>query len=323
MKAAVLHQLGQAPKYEDFPDPVPQGKDQALLHMKAASVKNLDKGRASGTHYASHKNLPEVVGVDGVGAFNNGQRVYAPGITGMVAELALVDPSRVTPLPDHIDDVTAAALPNAMLGAALALRSRGKIQSGNVVIINGATGVTGQVAVQLAKLYGAKKVIATGRNEESMKALLTLGADEVISLKETDEAFIRSVKKIHEDVGVDIVIDYLWGKPAELILHALKGTGLHTAYQSVRFVTVGSMAGENITVASGSLRSSAIEILGSGFGSIPPEDMSGLATKIIPEAFDLAAAGKLKIQVETAPLSDIESAWNRNVPAGKRLVITI
>lgn len=323
MKAAVLHQLGQAPKYEDFPDPVPQGKDQALLRVKAASVKNLDKGRASGAHYASHKNLPEVVGVDGVGVLPNGQRVYAPGITGMIGELALVEPYRVTPLPDHIDDITAAALPNAMLGAALALRSRAKIKTGDVVIINGATGVTGQVAVQLAKLYGAKKVIATGRNEQSLKELITLGADEVISLKETDDAFIRQVKAIHEASGVDIVIDYLWGKPAELILHGLKGSGLHTVYHNVRFVTVGSMAGENITVASGMLRSSAIEILGSGFGSIPPEDMGSLTTKILPEAFELAAQGKLKIQVETAPLSQVEEAWKRDVPAGKRLVITI
>src|ERR1700694_607844 len=100
MKAAVLHQLGKAPKYEDFPEPVANKEDQILINVKAASVKNLDKGRASGAHYASHKNLPEVVGVDGVGVLEDGARVYATGITGMLAQKALINKNKYTLLPD-------------------------------------------------------------------------------------------------------------------------------------------------------------------------------------------------------------------------------
>lgn len=321
MKAAVLHQFGQAPQYEDFPDPKPADAAQALIHVLAASVKNLDKGRASGAHYAKHEKLPDVVGVDGVGVLDNGQRVYAGGLTGMIAEKALVDRTRITPVPPTVDDVTAAALPNAVLGAALALRYRADIHPGNTVLINGATGVTGQVAVQIAKYYGAARVIATGRNKESLQRLQTLGADVTVSLLEED--FSDRIRALHQEQPFDIIIDYLWGQPAEYILGALKGGGLHTVAHRVRFVTVGSMAGEGINLSSNILRSSAIEILGSGFGSLPGEALHSLRTDILPEMFELAAAGRLKIDTVTAPLSDITRAWTQNVPAGQRLVITI
>jgi len=187
MKAAVLHQLGSVPEYEDFPDPNPT-QEQLLITVKAASIKNLDKARASGKHYASYITLPAVVGIDGVGVLENGTRIYAQGITGMIAEKALIAKNRYTVLPQNIDDATAAALPNAAMGAALALRYRAEIKKGNVVLINGATGVTGQLAIQMAKYYGASKVIATGRNMEMLEKLTELGADEIISLRQDDNS---------------------------------------------------------------------------------------------------------------------------------------
>ena len=199
MKAAVLHKLGEAPRYVvSSRTPYRKKFRQLLIHVKAASVKNLDKGRASGTHYASYEKLPEVVGIDGVGTLEDGTRVYATGITGMIAEKALIRKDKYTPLPKYIDDETAAALPNAVMGAALALRYRGEVKTRRyTVLINGATGVTGQVAVQIAKHYGAQRVIATGRNQESLHALLDLGADEIISLKEDEESIIRQLKDAH------------------------------------------------------------------------------------------------------------------------------
>src|ERR1700760_1331711 len=218
MKAAVLHQLGIAPKYEDFPDPVPQNANQAVLPMKGASIKNLDKGRASGAHYAPHTKFPDVVGIDGVGVLPDGKRVYAMGITGMIAQKALADKNRLVPVPDGIDDVVAAALPNAILGAALALKFRADMTPGKVVLINGATGVTGKIAVQLAKHYGASKVIATGRNPAALKSLTGLGADEALSLSQDQNAFVAGLKAIHAKTPIDIVIDYTWGTPVEWIL---------------------------------------------------------------------------------------------------------
>src|ERR1700744_842554 len=240
MKAAVLHQLGEAPKYEEFPAPVLQSTDQLVMTVKAASVKNFDKGRASGSHYASHTHLPVVVGIDGVGVLADGTRVYATGITGMIAEKALISNKGYTVLPDHIDDASAAALPNAIMGAALAIKYRAGINPGDTILINGATGVTGQAAVQIAKHYGAKRIIATGRNPESLNLLLELGVDEIISLVDQDEHIIARIKELHSVEPINTVIDYTWGHPAELILNALKGGGLHNITPKVRFVTVGS-----------------------------------------------------------------------------------
>jgi NADPH:quinone reductase-like Zn-dependent oxidoreductase len=323
MKAAVLHQLGQAPKYEDFPDPVPQNDSQVVITIKAASIKNLDKGRASGAHYAPHTKFPDVVGVDGVGVLPDGRRVYAMGGTGMIAEKALVDKNRLVAVPEGIDDVTAAALPNAILGAALALTYRAGITPGKVVLVNGATGVTGKIAVQLAKHYGATRVIATGRNPSSLQSLTALGADEVLSLSQDQNAFVSALKAIHTKTPIDIVIDYTWGTPVEWILHAVKGGGLHTPYHPIRIVTVGNMAGDNMNLGSAQLRSSAIEIVGSGFGSLPPAAFATMNTEIIPDLLKLAAGGGLHIDTQSVPLSDVEKAWHSHVHPGTRLVVTI
>jgi len=323
MKAAVLFETGTAPQCADFDEPVPADSTQLLVNMKAASVKNLDKSRASGAHYGSYKHLPAVVGIDGVGTLQNGTRIYAFGLTGMIAEKALVDSRNYVTLPDGVDDITAAALPNAVIGAALALRFRAGMVSGETVLINGATGVTGMVAIQIARHYGAKKIIVTGRNEDILKKLPRLGADEVISLKQDDAVITGRIKDIHATTPIDIVIDYTWGHPAELILDALKGGGVSNFTHRVRYVTVGGMAGDRISLSSGILRSSAIEILGSGLGSLSKEHVQRFNTEVLPEMFQLAAGGKLTIETVTAPLKAIATAWQQNVEAGKRLVIVI
>lgn len=322
MKAVVLYQLGEIPRYGDFPDPVPQNDQQELMFVKAAAVKNLDKGKASGAHYSASKlHEPVVVGMDGVGTLADGTRIYAIGITGMIAEKALVHKNGYVKLPDNIDYATAAALPNAVLGAAAALNYRAHMQAGEVVLINGATGVTGMVAVQMAKYYGAKKIIVTGRNQAALEKLSDLGADECISLKGSDEEILVKLKEVHSETPIDVVIDYIWGHPAELILAALSGKG-HTTHR-VRIVTVGGMAGDKIQLSSSVLRSSDIQILGSGLGSIPPADMHRLFEELLPETFRLAAEGKLKIDTVTADMKDVDKVWNMEIGSAKRLVIMI
>ena len=323
MKAAVLHKLGYAPVYDNYADPIPENDDQLLMTVKAASVKNLDKGRASGRHYASYTHLPVVVGIDGVGFLQDGTRVYAQGITGMIAEKALVDKNRYVVLPDKIDIATAAALPNAILGAAMALRYRASIQKGDTILINGATGVTGQLAVQVAKHYGASRIIVTGRNAAALQKLKTFGADVVISLHNDDETIINKIKEEHAISPINIVIDYLWGHPIELVMNALKGGGIHAFTSTVKIVTVGSMAGDPIQLSSAILRSSAIEILGSGIGSISKEAMHQFRVEVLPEMFQLAADGLLHIETETAELKNIETVWHKETAPGKRLVVMI
>ena len=321
MKAAVLNKLGTSPMYQDFADPIPQNVEQILIRIKAASVKNIDKLRAGGKHYASYKELPVIVGLDGVGILENGMRVYAQGLTGMIAEKALISKNRFTVLPDGIDDIVAAALPNAVIGATMALLFRAKMQKGHTVLINGATGVTGRLAVQVAKHYGAAKIIVTGRNAESLEKLTQLGADYIISLKQDDDTIINQLKEISKTNPIDIVIDYLWGHPIELIIKSLKGSGINSFTHQVRIVTVGDMAGESISLSSGTLRSSSIEILGSGLGSLSKEELKKFDTEILPEMFQLAADNILSIETQVENLQNIETVWNKEIDAGKRLVI--
>ena len=321
MKAAV-YIPGQTPKYLDFAEPIAQNDSQLLITVKAAAVKNLDRGIVSGHHYSSATDKqPKVAGIDGVGQLADGTRVYGFGISGMIAEKALVDKNRTVKLPAGIDDATAAALPNAVMGAGAAIHFKAALKQGEVILINGATGVTGMVAVQIAKHYGAKKVIVTGRNAEALNHLLHLGAGEAISLKQDDEEIIKKIKEIHSATPIDIVIDYVWGHPAELVLAALQGKGGIT--HKVRYVTVGAMAGDKISLSSGTLRSSDIEISGSGLGSLNADNMRDLFTKMVPEMLQLAADGKLKIDTVTADLKDVETAWHKEIPGGKRLVIVI
>ncbi len=324
MKAAVVFKKGEGPKYvEDFEEPKVQNENELLIVVKASAVKNLDKMQASGKHYSMQNELftAKVVGGDGVGLLSDGTRVYGIGINGMIAEKAIVEKSRIVKLPENIDDATAAALPNAVMGSALALRFRANLKEGEIVLINGATGVTGKIAVQIAKHYGAKKVIATGRNEQSLKELLSLGADEVISLKQGNETFVEHIKKIHQQTPIDVVIDYLWGQSSEQILTALKGNGGFS--HRTRYITVGGTMSDTITLSSSILRSTDIHISGSGIGTWTKEEIMLLITEILPEMFQLAADNKLKIDTEIAEIKDVEVLWNAEIPGGKRLVIMI
>ncbi|MBF4472335.1 zinc-binding alcohol dehydrogenase family protein [Flavobacterium sp. HJJ] len=323
MKAAVVFQKGELPKYvTDFVEPIVQNENELLISVKASAVKNLDKLRASGKHYSLQNfDKPIVVGGDGVGLLEDGTRVYAMGVSGMIAEMAIVEKSRVVKLPENINNAIASALPNAVMGSALALRFRASLEKGQTVLVNGATGVTGKIAVQLAKYYGAKKVIATGRNEQSLQELLMLGADEIISVKQDDESFISQIKKSHKQNPIDVVIDYLWGHSAELILSSLKGNGDFS--HRTRFVTVGGMTGDIITLSSSILRGTDIQISGSGLGSWTREEVKLLFAEILPEIFQLAADNKLKIETVNAELKDIEKVWGMNIDGGKRLVIEI
>ncbi|WP_300670533.1 zinc-binding alcohol dehydrogenase family protein [Soonwooa sp.] len=324
MKAAVVFKKGELPKFvEDFEEPNISGDNDVLVSIKACAIKNLDKMRASGQHYSTinEEQKPKVVGGDGVGILADGTKIYGIGISGMLAEQAIVAKDKMVILPKNIDDATASALPNAVMGSAMALRFRAQLQKGETVIINGATGVTGKLAVQISKHYGAKKIIATGRNEKVLQELLALGADEIISLHIGNEEFIKKVKALHKETPIDIVIDYLWGNSAESILAALKGDGSFSHH--TRYVTVGGMINDSINLSSSILRGTNIQISGSGLGSWSRHEMQLLITEILPEMFQLAANGVLKIETHQTDLKDIEKVWDMNIEAGKRLVVMV
>lgn len=322
MKAAVLHKQGTIPRYEDFPDPI-AGENQELVQVKAASIKNIDKMFAEGTHYENHyKEFPAIAGVDGVGVLQNGTRVYTGTKPpyGMMAEKTIVSKQFCIPIPDLLDDVTAAALPNPALSAWFSLSWRGQIKPGDTVCILGATGVTGKLAIQIAKHLGAAKVIAAGRDQDILNTLPELGADVTISLKRSDAELKKQFAAEAKANPFNIVLDFLWGPPAEILLDALTGSDISAEAHTTRYIEIGEMAGPVIKLSASTLRSAGIELYGQGGGSIPKEEFAkvpGLLTDLIK----LAAGGKLRIDTETMPLSEIEKAWQRKDIKGKRLVI--
>jgi NADPH:quinone reductase-like Zn-dependent oxidoreductase len=318
MKAAVLHSLGDLPRFEDFPEPEP-GAGEVLVHVRAASLKNVEKAMASGTHYDSYRNLPAIPGVDGVAVLDDGTRVFCGGCRapwGMMAELAAVPAAFCLPLPDALDDNLAAALPNPALSSWLPLVWRAHLQPGETVLIMGATGVAGKLAIQIAKQLGAARVVAAGRNAEVLATLPALGADATISLDQSDRDLAAACIREAERKRFDVVLDYLWGHPTEVLLSALTGHDVKAESDGLRLIEIGDMAGASISLSAAALRSSGISIYGSGGGGIPHTAIF----ETFPKLWELAASGKLRIDVEPVPLSEIESAWRREVH-GQRMVV--
>jgi NADPH:quinone reductase-like Zn-dependent oxidoreductase len=243
------------------------------------------------------------------------------GVQGMMAEKAVIHSDRIVKIPHQLDDVTAAALPNAVIGAAMGLRFKGDMRSGDVVLINGATGFTGRVAVQIAKHYGAKKVIVTGRNQQSLNELLTLGADDFIAVGQHDDSFKEQLKTIHAQTPIDVIIDYLWGHTAEMILCCIQGNGSFT--NKIRYVSVGSVTGDVIQLSAATLRSIDLQLTGSGLGAWTKQQVRQFFKEILPDMYQLATKGKIRIETVTVKLADIADSWDLNVPGGKRLVVTI
>jgi NADPH:quinone reductase-like Zn-dependent oxidoreductase len=323
MKAAVIYKKGEFPEYTNFAEPAAPNPGELLVRVKAVAIKHFDKGRATGRHYSSDTPAASgrVVGGDGVFLLDDGTRVFGMGVSGTLAERAVIYKDLVVPVPAGVSDAAAAALPNAVIGAAMGLRFKAGIKPGDVVFVNGATGFTGQVAVQIAKHYGASKVIATGRNQESLDELLSLGADEVVRLGQDDESFKSAFTKIHAETPVDIIIDYLWGHTAEMILACLKGNGSFT--HKTTFVSVGAMAGDLIQLSAENLRSVDLQLTGSGMGAWPRQQIGLLFSEILPEMFQLAEAGRLTLKTQTVKIADIASLWNTEVAGGERLVVTV
>jgi NADPH:quinone reductase-like Zn-dependent oxidoreductase len=277
--------------------------------VRAAALSNLVRSQANGSHYSSLTTLPFTPGIDGVGIVPaDGSRLYfisprAP--FGSMAEYSVVSRSMTIPVPANIDDADAAALGNPGLATWGSLLGRAKFQSGEGVLINGATGIAGRQAVQVAKYLGASKIIATGRKEEALAEVAVLGADETISLNQPEDNLLRSFRSALS--SVQVVLDYLWGSSAELILKAAAGHGSLEGQPRIRFVQIGSISGNAITLSAGLLRSSGVELLGSGLGSLSGQQI----LQALNAMFAAASAVQFAIDVDPVPLAKVEEAWNR------------
>jgi NADPH:quinone reductase-like Zn-dependent oxidoreductase len=317
MKAAIVTGVGQMPIYGDFADPL-ASDGESRIAVSASAISQVVKSRASGKHYSSSGSFPFVVGIDGVGRLDDGRRVYfamprAP--YGGMAKTTVVPSAQCVDIPDELDDVTAAAIANPGMSSWAAYTERARLKAGETVLVNGATGTAGRLAIQIAKYLGAKKVIATGRDVDALRSVAALGADVTIALTD-DKAALEDAFKQQFAQGVDVVIDYLWGNSAEHLLVAAAKAAPEA--EPIRFVHVGSASGSDITLPGAALRSSAIELMGSGIGSVPLDRLLHVTRDLL----HATVPGGFAIAANPVPLSDVERAWPSD-DSRRRTVLTV
>ena len=202
------------------------------------------------------------------------------------------------------------------VSAWLSLKHSAKLAAGETVLILGATGVTGKLAVQIAKILGAGRVVAAGRNEQVLSTLHELGADSTIRLDKPDEELIAAFRREAGEKRFDVIIDYLWGRPTEALLKAITGKEFAIGESETRLVEVGESAGSTITLPAAVLRSTALTILGTG--GMPSWD---ILTDAFQQVMNSVAHGTLRIETERVPLAEIEGAWERDAHAHRLVVI--
>ena len=307
MKAAVVGAFDEPPRYEDFPDPVAVQGDELVVDVVAAALHPRVRSQANGSHYTSTGELPLVPGIDAVVRDAKGKLYYAlldDTTLGTMAQRTIIEKDRSVVLPKQADPVAVAAAVNPVMSSWVALRHRIRFKRGSRVLILGATGSAGRMAVQVAKRFGAKEVIGAGRDPHRLNELTALGADRVLTLDQLNRAG-----------DVDVVIDYVWGEPTakgmvDLITHRRDRS------KELVWIQIGSMAGPSAEIVSAALRSTRLEIVGSGIGSVSGHDFR----KEIPKIAKAVTEGAFDVRTQTIPLSDVATAWTQTPDGEKRVV---
>jgi NADPH2:quinone reductase len=310
VRAAILTAYGQPPEIGDFDDPTP-ADGNAVVDVLAAGLNPVDILKASGHFYGGNPPLPSVTGTEGIGRFDDGRVAYfdAPVTPyGSFAQRALIDPAATYDVPDGLDPALAVVFGIAGLAGWLALEHRARVRDGETVLVLGAGGVVGQIAVQAAKLLGAGRVVAAARSAERLDRALQQGADATVQIgavPDLAEAFREA-----GGGGVDVVVDPVWGEPAVAALAAMNVRG--------RLVQLGQSAGAEATVPSALIRGKTLDVLGHTNFAVPVE--------VKKQAYETmaahAVAGRMEVEVERVPLEGLPEAWKRQGSSpGVKLVV--
>ena len=310
MRAAVLHEHGGTPRYGEFDEPA--RADGVVVEVAAAGLHHLDLHKATGTYYTGPPPLPSVVGTDGVGRLPDGRRVYfdrtlAP--YGSMCERTLVPEEAMLEVADGVDDAVAAALGNTGLAAWLALTWRAELRPGETVLVLGATGAVGTIALQVAKILGAGRVIAAALADERLPRLRELGPDAIVELDRVED-LAGALRDAAPD-GVNVTIDLLWGEPGLAAMQA--------AARFARHVEIGSVAEGELVLPAALIRSLSLDVRGFSVAHPPVEVRREGYLRLTA----LAARGEITVDFEPVPLEDIAGAWERQRRAagGPKLVI--
>ena len=310
MNAAVLHEQDAAPVYGPFEDPVPQ-EGAVVVEVAAAGLHHLDLLKATTGFYMGPPPLPSAVGTDGVGRLADGRRVYFDETVqpyGSMAERALAREAALFDVDEGIDDVTAAALGNTGLGAWMAVTWRSGMEPGDTVLVLGC-GAFGSLAVQIAKLRGAGRVVAADRRGERLDGLRGGGADAVVAVDDQDD--LAEAFRSAAEGGIDVTIDTLWGAPASAAMQA--------ASRFARHLQVGHIAGPEITLPAPALRSISLDLRGFSIAHPPAE----LRRQGFLDLTRHVAQGDIAVSYQAIPLANVGEAWERQRRAegGPKLVL--
>lgn len=308
MKAAVVSSFDSAPRYQEFPVPIPAGEDELLVDVLAAGLHPRVRSQADGSHYTSTGELPLVPGVDGVGRGPDGLLRYfvLPDTTlGAMAEQTVIDPRRSIVLPAGADPVALAAAMNPAMSSWVALRQRVSFQPGQDVLVLGATGNAGQMAVQVAKHLGAGQIIAAGRDTGRLAALPALGATATVPLGAGTGADAGGDRLAKTAADVDVVLDYLWGPPAADAMVAIV-TNRADRGKPLSWIEIGSVAGPTAEIPSAALRAARLQLVGSGQGSVSTREYLAELDVLAQEI----AAGAIDVDARAVPLAQVEEAWS-------------
>jgi NADPH:quinone reductase-like Zn-dependent oxidoreductase len=317
MNAAVVTSFAQPPHYQGFEVPSPRTEDEELVDVLAAGLHPRVRSGAAGSHYTSSGTLPMIPGTDGVGRRADGALVYFVAdddVTGTMADKAIADTRLSLVLPGDADVVKVAAAMNPAMSSWVALRRRVPLKPGQRVLVLGATGSAGTMAVQVAKRLGAGHVVAAGRDAGRLGALAGAGADDLVRLTDDSDATGHALAAAAAES--DIVLDYLWGKPAQQAIIALL-TARSDRSRALDWIQIGAVAGPTIELPSVALRSANLRVQGNGQGAVSTAGYLAELPSLVAEI----DAGTIAVNGVAIPLADVERAWTQPEPAGVRTVL--
>ena len=310
MRAALIREVGGLLEVGDVDEP---GGD--TIEVLAAPINPIDLAVSRGILATGHPELPYVPGCEGVGRTADGRTVWIFGgslgrtSNGAMAERAAIGDAFAIDVPEGADPAVAAGLGIAGLAGWLPFAWRAPLEGGEDVLVLGATGSVGLVAVQTAKLLGAARVVAAGRSAEGLERAVQVGADATVRIDEVDD-LVAAFKKAFDGNGPSYVFDPLWGEPAAAAVQA--------AVPWSTVVNLGQSAGATSELASAAVRFKSLSILGHTNFAVPHEELAEHYRRLVAHA----VAGEIRLDVERVPLDAAADAWRRQADgAGIKLVV--
>ncbi|MEX0621017.1 MAG: zinc-binding alcohol dehydrogenase family protein [Solirubrobacterales bacterium] len=298
VRAARINAYGEPPEpgQADLPEP---GPGQVPVTVELAGLNPVDIAIASGNFDAGAPELPYTPGLEGIGLTPDGSRVWfnVPVLpVGSFSERCVIDEARAIKLPDGVEPSQAVPFGVAGMAAWLGLEWRGQLKPGETVLILGAGGTVGQIAIQAARLLGAGRIVAATRSKRGQERSLELGAD--LALGTDGEAGdLAAVFREATEGGADLVLDGLWGTPAEAALSSIADGG--------RLVQVGNSAGSEARIKAGPLRGGLVSIVGHRNFHAPHEIQAEALKTMCSHAIE----GRLEVGLQVFPLERVAEAW--------------